>query len=511
MAGRRGRPRPARHAAAPNPVMSLDPAPFVSLASVSKHFGGVRALVDADLAIGRGERLAVIGHNGAGKSTLVNLLLGVFGPTHGTIGFAGRDVTASHTVAGAFSLGVRCVFQELSLCPNLTVYENLALQHAPLRRPGWRRQARRLMRDKLDEIFPGNGIEVDQLVSRLSISERQMVEIARAFVEVGAPIGLVILDEPTSSLDSRTTDHLLVYLRRAADGGVAVVFISHRLREVLELVERVVVMRDGRVVADRDAARLERDDLVSLMGGEAEDAVETAAPIRTAPDAGAPPILTVGGRGAEPLELRPGEIVGLAGLEGHGQRDLLHAIFAGGGGKGRVIACDTALTYVSGDRHTEGVFPLWSVGRNITAGLIDQLRRFGLLLPSTERRVVGEWMERLAIRAPDGAVPILSLSGGNQQKVLIARAFASEASLILLDDPTRGVDVGTKKELYLRVREEADRGRGFLWYTTELDELEVCDRVYVFYEGRISDHLGRDELTEDRLLRASFERAPADG
>jgi ribose transport system ATP-binding protein len=348
---------------------------------------------------------------------------------------------------------------------------------------------------------------VNRTASDLSIGQRQMAEIARAFAEVEAPVRLVILDEPTSSLDAAAAERLLGFLRRASERGIAALFISHRLKEVVSVADRVVVMRDGAVVGDEPAARVSDHRLVELMSGgvHRQEAQRSA----RSPDSGAKRVI-VERAGVPVLGVGEGEVVGLAGLDGHGQRDLLHRIFLNRPRSAERIVTNGQLAYVSGDRQREGVFPLWSIGRNITIGLLRILSAWGLLRPSAELRIGNEWREQIGIRTPDIQLPILSLSGGNQQKVLIARALASGAALILLDDPTRGIDVTTKWDLYRRVREEATGGRSFLWYTTEYDELEVCDRVYVFYEGRITDDIGHAELSEDRVLKASFARIQAD-
>jgi ribose transport system ATP-binding protein len=483
--------------------------PLVMLAGIAKRFGAVRALAGVDLEIGAGERLGIVGHNGAGKSTLMHVLTGTIAPDEGAIRVSGQDETRAWDVRRAHTLGIRCVFQELSLCPNLRVFENVRIVHPGLAGLGWPRRARRLIREVLDEMFPGHGIDADAPVGALPIGQRQMVEIARAFTITDQPPRLVILDEPTSSLGAQAAEQLLHYTARAATRGISSILITHRLKEVLAHTERVVVMRDGQVVAHERSSELSEAQLVERMGAAGRTETE-AALAAAAPPGGRAQRVMLPLPGGATLTARAGEVVGLAGLDGHGQRDALLRLFAAAQGRhagtGRVQV-NGSVAYVSGDRPREGIFPLWSVGRNLTIGLLHRLAHGGFLSPAKERAVAEDWRRRLTIRTPDTDNPILSLSGGNQQKVLIARAFASEADILLLDDPMRGVDVGTKTELFEAIRRETAAGRCVLLYTTETQELQHCDRIYVFYRGAITEEIDRAALTEERVLRASFAEA----
>jgi ribose transport system ATP-binding protein len=390
------------------------------------------------------------------------------------------------------------VFQELSLCPNLTVAENTRVVHRSLAGWGWKAKARGLIRDKLDEIFPGHGIDADDEVADLPIGKRQMAEIARAFTATGEPIRLVILDEPTSSLDAVTASQVLAYVRRETARGTAIILISHLLGDVLGTSDRIVVMKDGRSVAERPASEFDRDSLVAAMGSaRAESAIRR---LRGFAD-GQPIAVKVRpetGDGEE-LTVRRGEIVGLTGLAGHGQTRALLQVF---GRRGEISG---VLAFVAGDRQSDGVFPLWSIARNVTVRSLRALRSGLLIDAGRETALADHWRTRIGIRTPDMANGILTLSGGNQQKALFARALASDAAIILMDDPMRGVDVGTKQEVYGMIRAEAETGRTFLWYTTEIDELSHCDRAYVFRNGAIVASLEADAITEERVLQASFE------
>jgi ribose transport system ATP-binding protein len=481
---------------------------LVVLDGVEKSFGAVRALGGVRLDIGRGECVGIVGHNGAGKSTLMHILAGSQKPDSGRIAIGGEEQQI-YSTSRAKALGIRCVFQELSLCPNLTVAENARVFHPAIRGFNWRREAGRLIFDKLDEIFPGHGIGASALIQTLSIGRRQMVEIARAFTVSDEPARLVILDEPTSSLDEHAAGQLLKFVRRCVGAGMSCALISHILGEVLGNCDRIVVMRDGKVVVNDTAAAFDRARLIGAMGGVEPDAhhVEAASAIA---HADAPIMVRVRPErqpdGAE-LIARQGEIVGLAGLAGHGQTDLLLATFEASNRRRASADVNAPVALVAGDRQADGVFPQWSISKNIGIRSIGRLSVGPLISPRLEAVLANRWRERIKIRTPDVDNNILSLSGGNQQKALFARALGSDAKIVLMDDPMRGVDYGTKLEVYDLLRDEAGGGRTFLWYTTETEELKNCDRVYVFREGAIVAHLTREELTEERVIHASFSGA----
>jgi ribose transport system ATP-binding protein len=479
-------------------------ATLVKLDGVEKHFGAVRALDGVDVEIFAGECVGLVGHNGAGKSTLMNILTGTIEPGGGTISVNGATEDR-YSIGRALSLGIRCVFQELSLCPNLSVAENTRVNHPSLRGVGWRRRAARLIAEKLDEIFPGHSIDPSDIVGDLSIGRRQMVEVARAFTVTDDPLNLVILDEPTSSLDAHTAGQLLDFVRRFVGGGKSCILISHLLGEVLGNADRIVVMRDGKVVAANAAAAFDRDRLVATMGGAA--AAKISAEGATAKrEIGPVCVRARPARQGNDMELvaRTGEIVGLAGLAGNGQTDLLLGIFDAAGGKRSGMEVTAPVALVAGDRQSDGIFPQWSIAQNIGIRSIGRMLSGMLISPRREAELADHWRQKIKIRTPDMDNNILSLSGGNQQKALFARALGSDARIILMDDPMRGVDIGTKLDVYGLIREEAMSGRTFLWYTTETEELENCDHVYVFHSGRIVANLSRDELTEEKVIQSSF-------
>ena len=481
---------------------------IVKLDGVEKHFGAVRALDGVDFSVDAGECIGLVGHNGAGKSTLMHTLAGTLAPDRGRIAVGGA-AEESYSVVRAQRLGIRCVFQELSLCPNLSVAENTRVNHPSLRGFGWRKRAASLIGAKLDEIFPGHGIDPFDIVSDLSIGKRQMVEVARAFTVTENPLDLVILDEPTSSLDAQTAGQLLAFVRRFVTSGKSCILISHLLGEILDNADRIVVMRDGKVVATDAASAFDRARLVATMGG-AEHHEKAASEAKAAVKQGG--VLRVRARPArqsdgKELVAHEGEIVGLAGLAGHGQTDLLLAIFDAARRRKPGVEVTAPVALVAGDRQTDGIFPQWSISRNIGIRSLAKLRN-GLLISSRREAELAEtWRKKIGIRTPDIDNNILSLSGGNQQKALFARALGSDAKIVLMDDPMRGVDIGTKLEVYDLIREEAKSGRTFLWYTTETDELDHCDHVYVFRGGRIVANLSRGELTEEKVIQSSFSEA----
>ena len=471
----------------------------VCVRDIRVRFGAVTALDGVDLVIQPGEALGLVGHNGAGKSTIVNVINGGLSPHEGEIRYGAASGAGG--IAAARAGGVRCVFQELSLCPNLTIVENMRIIHAGLTGFGWRGRALGLIRAKLDEIFPGHGIDATSTVGDLSIAERQMVEIAITFTAVTDDPRLVILDEPTSSLDATLAEQLLAHVRRFVAGGGSVLLISHILGEILTTSSRIVVMKDGRVVASRPAGEFTVHSLVEAMGSVVRERQKV---VTRLPTSATPAIEDKKRPGSDiAFHARKGEIVGLAGLGGHGQTDMLLRLFRDRSGNWLANRHDT-VAFVAGDRALNGTFPLWSILRNLSIADLSRLSRAATIDRGREATLGADWKVRMEIRTPDMTNPILSLSGGNQQKVLFARALATKAEIVLMDDPMRGVDIGTKQEVYSILRSEADRGRTFVWYSTEMDEICLCDRVYVFRDGVIAAELGGDAITEENILAASF-------
>lgn len=540
---------------------------LLTFAGIGKRFGKVQALSHIDFTFHAGECIGVAGHNGAGKSTLMAILAGVYPPSEGDVHVDGQPA-AIYDANVARRAGVRCVFQELSLCANLTIAENMCVVHPAMHGKGWRRRASALMEEKLAEIFPGSGLSGADLVSDLTLTQRQMVEIARAFTVTDTPGRLIILDEPTSSLDAHTAEQLLTFVSQACATGLSCILITHMLGEVERVADRVMVMRDGAIVGVLTGEDVRRERIIAAMGHVALDGVPppavkprsvsdrpahqmaesqmaasqmAASPAAASPAAASQAAPRFHWRSARrDLHALKGEVVGLAGLAGQGQTEALLDIFAatgrrrftrmpfsgavadagpdsaGGAAQRSSHAAQASTAFVAGDRARDGVFPIWSIAQNLDLRWLmggrpadgTATRRWRLLIDAAGARdVVAQWRQKMGIRGASMDAAIGSLSGGNQQKTLFARALASDAELILMDDPTRGVDVGTKHDIYRLIRSEAAKGRTFIWYTTENEELQHCDRTYVFRAGSVTGVLNADECTEEALLAASFAEA----
>ncbi|CAO3360636.1 ATP-binding cassette domain-containing protein [Azospirillum palustre] len=486
--------------------------PVVVLDGISKSYGPSRVNDGIHLSIHPGEVLGLVGANGAGKSTLMRILCGVTQPDEGTLAIAGTPVEfAGHSPREARARGIRIVHQELSLCTNLTVAENFFLESPDHggRFPLWRPRYRALARQGIEAVFPNSGIAPDTVVGDLTLGQRQMVEIARAASDPA--LLLLILDEPTSSLDSERGAQLHAFIRRRARDGVSFIFISHKLREVLDVVGSVAVMRNGRVVREGPAAGFTIHTLVELMGGDGErrgrrtgdNAVGTARQ-------GTAPLLRIGGQATAPLgrsiDVAAGTVLGLAGLEGAGQKELLHRIRAcAAGGRDPDLTCTAKAGFVSGDRQREGVFALWDVLRNMTVADVARRRFTALLSPGAEREAAERWAGQLRLAPERLPSRLLDLSGGNQQKALVARALLPGFDIVLLDDPMRGVDIGAKHDFYRVIREAADAGRLVVWLSTEDVELLECDRVLVFQNGAVVRDLEGEDISEDSIVGGAFQ------
>ena len=490
-----------------NPIEPL--AYLVKLRGVTKAFGPTLAAADIDFAVAASDVVGLVGGNGAGKSTLMRILCGITAPTLGRLSFDGVEDSFTNYDAGAAQRrGIRMVHQELSLCATLTVAENFFVedpQHASVK-PGWRNFYRSAARIALDAIFPGSSIDVNARIDQLSIGERQMVEIARAAATPG--VRLIVLDEPTSSLDFERSQQLRQYVRKRARSGLAFIFISHKLHEVVDVASRILVLRNGRVAWQGEASEASVARLVELMGGDA-----SAIHHKIERDARAEvEVVRVGGDfvgGGAPFSLRQGEIVGLAGLEGHGQKALLRAIHEAGSAAPGAVTRAAPASFVSGDRQREGVFPLWSVLANVSIGRVAPRPALGLVSDGAERLAAKPAAKRIRLDLARFNSRVIELSGGNQQKALVSRAVAAMTPIVLLDDPTRGVDIATKQDFYRLCSELAREGRTLIWHTTEDAELLACDRVLVFANGWIVRELSGSALTEEAIVAASFSHLAA--
>ncbi|GAA4258395.1 MAG TPA: sugar ABC transporter ATP-binding protein [Dactylosporangium sp.] len=467
---------------------------------VSKHFGATTALSDVTMRIAPGETHALVGRNGAGKSTLVSLLTGLHRPDGGEIRFGGEPAPPAAD-RGAWRRRVACVFQRSTIIPTLTVAENLFLNRqsegGPIRWGALRRRAGQLLEEY------GVGVDPGAPAADLGVEQRQLVEIARALSQ-GARF--IILDEPTARLDAAAIDRLFARLRGLAASGVTMLFISHHLQEVYTVCDTVTVLRDARWILTRPVADIGHDDLVAAMTGEAVGLTDVAR--RPPRDASVPAALRIDGLaldGAyEPLtlEVKAGEIVGVTGSGSSGKVSLAETVgglrrasagtvSVGGAtvGAGVPAALRAGIGLVPQDRHREGLVPLLSVGENATMPIADRLGPAGMILPGRRRAAAQAAIERYDIRTEGPDAPVASLSGGNAQKVVLARATAREPKVLVLINPTAGVDVRSKESLLGAVRAAADAGTGVLMVSDELDDLRHCDRVLVMFHGRVTTEL----------------------
>jgi ribose transport system ATP-binding protein len=491
---------------------------------ISKRFGGVVALDEADFQCDAGEIHALLGENGAGKSTLVKILSGVLNPDSGALRLNGQPVSFRGP-AQAAQAGIVPVFQELSLIPDLTVAQNIFIGREPRNRWGLidfaalNRRAAELL-DQLDF----HQIEPDIRARDLPLAERQLVEIAKA---VAKDPQVLILDEGTSALGAGEVQRAFSILRRLREQGRAVVFISHRMEEVQTICDRATIFRDGKHVATFGVGEKKHDEIVRLMIGRKLVEVFPPRPPRPAAER---VLLKVQDFGWENrldginFTLRAGEILGISGLEGQGQGDLLLGLFgAYAGTRGRVqidgkparirspygaMRAGIGLALVPQDRKNEGLILPMSVRENITLPTLGRVSRAGFVAARAERQSAAEMIGKLAIKAANSETPVGTLSGGNQQKVAIAKWLLSQARIYLLYDLTRGIDVGTKQEIYRLMRQMADDGMGLLFFSTDLSEIvNLCDRAMVMYEGRVVRTVGGADLTEDNLVSAALNLA----
>lgn len=475
-----------------------DRASLIQVRSAVKTYGPTRALSGVSLDIDAGEVFGIVGHNGAGKSTLMRVLSGLEALDAGSIEICGVT-TPSRTGYP----GVRMAYQEGSLALELTVRENIKLSSYGWM-PEWRWQenaAKHAIR-RLDEIFPSHSIGPTDYVDDLPLADRQRVEIARATIT--DHLRVLILDEPTESLSGTAVDDLYNYVRKLRTAGVGIILVSHRLREILAVCDRVAVMKDGDVVSVHHAAEVTEQDLFLAMGGEVVVAESRTVTERSVFDGSRPvkariPMETVDGEPSEIVAFK-GEVIGLAGIAGQGQERVLNRLWRRKRGD---VEVDEKRAYVPGDRQRSGILPLWKVAANLAITSVSSLARRGIRRAVKEQELVAKWVELLKIRGGAGAA-IIGLSGGNQQKVIVARAFASDADTILLDDPFRGVDVHTKAELYQLIRAEAGKGRTIIWYSSENSEMQHCDRAYVLRAGRVAGELLGAKITDERIISMSF-------
>ncbi len=495
-------------------------APLLAMEAISKRYGGVTALDRASLELSAGSIHAILGENGAGKSTLIKSLSGVVQPDEGRIVLDGREVVFP-TPAAANEAGIVCVFQELSLIPELSVADNIVISNPPRRFGMIDRTAQRRIAEEALARAGAHDIHPRALVRDLPLSRRQMVEIAKALARRPR---ILILDEATSALTASDVTKIFGVLKGLREEGMALLYISHRMNEIAELADRCTVFRNGRNVESYDQGTKTDSEVVEMMIGREYSHVFP--PLPGIPE-DTPPLLEARGltwtdrlRDIS-LSIRPGEVVGLGGLDGQGQRELLLSFFGvlrglqgetRIGGKPVTIKSPTAarrdgigMALIPEDRKTEGLMLPMTVRQNLSFAALDRVTRAGIVDRAAEEKLIDEMVALLAIKTAGLDIPVAALSGGNQQKVVIAKWLMRRPRIILLNDPTRGIDVGTKQEIYALLRKLAEAGAAILFYSTDYDELiGCCDRVLVLYDGRIRDELSGETLNEHALIASAL-------
>lgn len=494
---------------------------LLEMINISKRFGGVVALEDASMTIRAGEAHTVVGQNGAGKSTLIKILTGVYRRSGGTIRWQGRELDVK-SPREAQAAGIATIYQELTLVPQRSVVENIVLGYEPRTRLGlidWPAAGTRTR-----EVLAQFGIDIDiqRALGSYPTAIQQLVAIGRA---ASLDAKLLIMDEPTSSLDEREVEILFGVIRQLQERGTAVLYVSHFLDELFEICDGITILRNGSTVGTARTSETTKLDLIAAMLGHSAEDIRAAG--RTAlaterTEAGEIVLQATdlaSNRRLRRLDLtvRQGQIVGLAGLLGSGRTEAARALF--GLDKiirGKVRLNDTKLSvktareaiaaglaFLSEDRKTEGIIPDLSVRENLTLALLPRLTRMGLVNENEERRVVEGFMTSLGIKASDMNQPIRELSGGNQQKVLLGRWLAIEPRLMILDEPTRGVDVGAKREIQKVICDNVEAGGAVLLISSEFEELiEGAHDIVVMQDGRSTATLSNPGVTEDRLIHA---------
>jgi rhamnose transport system ATP-binding protein len=490
---------------------------LLRLSSITKSFGGVQALKGVSFDLRPGEVHALVGENGAGKSTLIKIITGAHAPDSGTISVAGQTVKHNNPAASR-ALGIAAIYQQPALFPDLTVSENIALRlerGGPWRLIGWSSRRRRA-KELLDSV--GGGISPDARVAELTMPQQQLVEIASS---LGAESRILILDEPTASLSDREVDNLFRVIADLKKKGVGMIYISHRLEELGQIADRVTVLRDGNQISTHQMADVSTSDLIRLMVGRELSAVFPKIDVKPGDV-----VLEArnicchhGGVRDVSLSVRAGEILGLAGLVGAGRTELARVLFgltpADSGqillnGKPITVnspraAVDLGIAYVPEDRRRHGVILDMSVASNTTLAILSQVCQLGLINRPKEREIATSFVQRLGTKTASIQSPVGTLSGGNQQKVALARWLAAKPAVLILDEPTQGVDVGAKSEIHRLMGELATRGLAIIMISSELPEvLGMSDRIVVMHGGRITGLLNRAEATPHRVLELAL-------
>ncbi len=488
---------------------------ILELKEISKSFSGVEVLHKVSFSLQPGEVHALLGENGAGKSTLVKVITGVHQPDGGEI-FLNGERAHFNDAHQSRQAGIAAIYQELSLFPDLDVAENIFIGRQPVtagKQIDWRK-----LYSEAERLLSSLGVHLDlhQKARNLSIAQQQMVEIARA-ISIHARI--LIMDEPTSSLTLNEVAELFTLVRRLRDEGTGIIFISHRLEELFELADRVSVLRDGHYVNTRPVKEVTRDELIRMMVGRTISNLFPKQEVPSGKLALKVENLTRTGIFEDVcFEVHEGEILGLAGLVGAGRTDVARAIFGVQPPTGGTIwvdgrqvnitspqqAIDLGLAYVPEDRQTQGLIPRMNIIANISLPILDVFTHLGWLQKKKERSATFEVARQMEVRAQNIWQKARELSGGNQQKIVLAKWLLTKPHILILDEPTRGIDVGTKAAVHALMSELAAQGKAILMISSELPEvLGMSDRVIVMHEGRITAHFTRSEATQEKIITAA--------
>jgi rhamnose transport system ATP-binding protein len=493
--------------------------PILQLEHIYKSFAGVHALEDVSFNLLPGEIHALVGENGAGKSTLVKVITGVYQPEKGQIIFQGKPIAFSSTLA-AHQHGIAAIYQDLNLFPDLNIAENIFMGHMPVN-PKIKAVDWNQMYQQSGEILHSLGVDLNpkSRVLGLSIAQQQMVEIAKA-LSVNAKI--LLMDEPTSTLTLRETDELFRIVRQLREAETAIIFISHRLEEVFEIADRVTVLRDGQYVGTEQVSAITQDDLIRMMVGRALDRLFPKEDVEIGEV-----VLKVEGLSKEGVferisfELHRGEILGLAGLVGARRTDVAEAIFGIHPADNGTIQIDQhsvnirdpkdatqlGIAYIPEDRQQHGLVLPINLTHNITLPILEQFAQHSWLDQQAERSTAQEVAHRLEVRAAGLWQKAQELSGGNQQKVVLAKWMATQPRILILDEPTHGIDVGTKAAIHQLMSHLAGEGLAILMISSELPEiLGMSDRILVMCEGRLTSEFSREEATQEKIMTAAVAR-----
>ncbi len=499
--------------------MNKQPTPIIDLEEISKAFPGVQALDKVSFSVFTGEIHAVVGENGAGKSTLMNILAGEVQPDSGKIFFMGEECNIPNPYISQ-QMGISVVYQELSLCPNLSIAENISLFTAAAP-PGIALSKKKKFSEVAEKALArlgGSYMNLDEPVRNLSIAKQQLVEIAKA---ISGQLKVLILDEPNSALAQDESQHLFSVIRQLKEMGVTVIYVSHRLEEVLEISDRITILRDGKYIETMDASKASVDSLITRMVGRAvDDLYQRKVENRAGDEIVLESINLTSDRYINDVsfQVKAGEVVGIAGLPGSGKEELVECLFGLRAYHGEIwvrgnplaitspgVAIKHGLAFIPSDRRGAGALLTMNVQENIVAAKLPELSRVGFLNRQDIRLTSQEYVRNLDIRISNLTQQMATLSGGNQQKVILARGLATKPAVLILHEPTRGIDVGAKAEIYNILQQLTIEGVGILIVSSELSELiGQCDRILALHQGQITGQFSRQEADEETILACTM-------